>query len=493
MLSVLVAHSYFLRFDQKQWERAKPYPPLATLQVASTLRQAGHLVTVFDAMLAEGVESFDAQLAAALPQIVVFYEDTFNFLSKMCLGRMRQAACHMIASARRAGSRVIIAGPDASDSPEAYLSAGAEVVLIGEGLSTLNTLMNRLDATPRAATAELLVGLTGIASQAAATATVVRGGELLPVSQRPAFPAWDLIEIDRYRAVWLKAHGFFSLNMAASRGCSFRCNWCAKPIWGNHYLQRDAAEVAREMGYLRSTFKPDHVWFADDVFGFRVDWVTKFAAAARAEGGAIPFTIQTRADLLSAAMARALKSADCKEVWIGAESGSQRILDSMNKGTTVEQIATARKRLREEGIRVGFFIQLGYLDEQLEDILATRNLIETARPDDIGVSVSYPLPGTKFYDLVKAQLQAKTHWQESNDLEMMFAGTYSSDFYRGIRDLLHDQVSIENMSRQRTGGAEASIVRSLQRRWEILLASERQCRSAPAGHARLAAAAAHGS
>jgi anaerobic magnesium-protoporphyrin IX monomethyl ester cyclase len=492
MLSVLVAHSYFLRFDQKQWERAKPYPPLATLQVASTLRQAGHSVSVFDAMLAEGVESFDAQLASRSPQIAVFYEDTFNFLSKMCLGKMRQAACHMIAGARRAGVRVIVAGPDASDAPEAYLSAGAEVVLIGEGLSTLNILMDRLDANPQTPTADLLAGLTGIASQAAAAPSIVRGGALLPVSQRPAFPAWDLIDVERYRAVWLKAHGYFSLNMAASRGCSFRCNWCAKPIWGNHYLQRDAAEVAREMAYLRRTFHPDHIWFADDVFGFRVDWVTKFAAAAHAEGGPIPFTIQTRADLLSSAMARALKSAACKEVWIGAESGSQRILDSMNKGTTVEEIAVARKRLRDEGIRVGFFIQLGYLDEQLEDILATRNLIETVRPDDIGVSVSYPLPGTKFYDLVKAQLQAKTHWQESNDLEMMFEGTYNTEFYRRIRDLLHDQVSIENMSRQRIGGTELATMRSLQRRWEILIASEQQCRSAPASHAPLAAAAAHG-
>ena len=146
-------------------------------------------------------------------------------------------------------------------------------------------------------------------------------------------------------------------------------------------------------------------------------------------------------------MARALKDAHCQEVWIGAESGSQRVLDSMNKGTKVEEIPLARARLAAEDIRVGFFIQLGYLDEQLEDILATRALLENSRPDDIGVSVAYPLPGTKFYELVKEQLQAKTHWQESNDLEMMFEGTYSSDFYRAVRNLLHDQVSVEKQQR----------------------------------------------
>jgi anaerobic magnesium-protoporphyrin IX monomethyl ester cyclase len=476
MLSILVAHSYFLRFDQKQWDRAKPYPPLATLQVASTLRQAGHAVSVFDAMLAKGVAAFDAQLGAVKPQVIVFYEDTFNFLSKMCLGKMRQAACLMIASAQRGGTRVIVAGPDASDAPEAYLGSGAEVVLIGEGLAALRILIDRLDADPAMPASALVEGLTGVASLAGATANGIKAGELLPASQRPAFPAWDLIDVERYRAVWRQAHGFFSLNMAASRGCSFRCNWCAKPTWGNHYLQRDAADVAAEMAYLKRTFNPDHIWFADDVFGFRVDWVVKFAAAVHAESASIPFTIQTRADLLSSAMAQALKSANCKEVWIGAESGSQRILDSMNKGTTVEQIGAARLRLREHGIRVGFFIQLGYLDEQIEDILATRSLIDEARPDDIGVSVSYPLPGTKFYDQVKAQMQSKTHWQESNDLEMMFEGTYNSQFYRSIRDLLHEQVAID----------DPTALSALQRRWDRVIASEKHSRNAPRDRPRVA-------
>ena len=140
-------------------------------------------------------------------------------------------------------------------------------------------------------------------------------------------------------------------------------------------------------------------------------------------------------------MAHALKDAGCKEAWIGAESGSQRILDAMNKGTTVAEILTARARLQAVGIRVGFFIQLGYLGEELVDVLATRKLLDNARPDDVGVSVSYPLPGTTFHALVKEQLRGKTHWQESDDLEMMFQGTYTSDFYRAVRDLLHEQVA----------------------------------------------------
>jgi len=286
--------------------------------------------------------------------------------------------------------------------------------------------------------------------------------------------------MDRYRSVWIKTHGYFSLNMAASRGCSFRCAWCAKPTWGNLYLQRDAAAVASEMAYLKRSFDPQHIWFADDIFGFRVDWVKDFAAAA-ATGGSIRFTIQTRADLISESMAQALERAGCFEAWIGAESGSQRVLDAMNKGTTVSQILTARNFFRSAGIRVGFFIQLGYLGEQLADILATRDLLEAARPDEIGVSVSYPLPGTKFHELVKAQLGRKTHWQESSDLDMMFHGTYTSSFYRSVRDLLHDQILLQTavvgFGDETSRNPTALGARTLERRWNELIDSEAQYRS----------------
>jgi anaerobic magnesium-protoporphyrin IX monomethyl ester cyclase len=287
----------------------------------------------------------------------------------------------------------------------------------------------------------------------------------LPEPELPKLPARDLIDIEAYRAVWRGAHGYFSLNMAASRGCSFRCDWCAKPIWGNRYLQRAAADVAAEMLKLKSDYAPDHVWFADDIFGFRVDWVRDFAAVLAAGGGGVPFTIQLRADLASPAMAAALRDAGCREVWIGAESGSQKILDAMHKGTRVAEIAQARRALGSEGIRVGFFLMLGYVGEELDDILATRELVDRTQPDDIGVSVAYPLPGTKFFDLVKRDLGAKRNWEESNDLEMMFFGTYRSEFYRSVRNLLHDQV---------TEGQSPGV----RRRWDELVGAEAQYRQA---------------
>ena len=476
MLSILVCHSYFLRLDQKQIARAKPYPPLATLQVVSLLRDAGHRVAFFDAMLADGIEEYDQLLASEAPQLVLFYEDNFNFLSKMCLATMRRAACDMIGSARRAKARVIAAGPDVSDAPGPYLRAGADLALVGEGLSTLLELLPRLDTQLHIENEELVRGLSGISSLSGGKVVKAIGIKGLALAKHAGIAAWDLVDMERYRSVWMKAHGYFSLNMAASRGCSFRCTWCSKPIWGNQYLQRSPLEVAAEMAHLKRTFNPDHIGFADDIFGFRVDWVTQFAAATRAADAQIPFNIQTRADLISERMALALSEAGCKEAWIGAESGSQKILDAMNKGTTVSEIITARARLKSVGIRVGFFIQLGYIGEHLEDILATRDLLTTAQPDEIGVSVSYPLPGTKFYDLVKAQMQAKTHWHESNDLDMMFQGTYTSDFYRAVRNLLHDHVALQTADAPLPPECERATD-AIEHRWQELLRNESKYRS----------------
>jgi anaerobic magnesium-protoporphyrin IX monomethyl ester cyclase len=244
----------------------------------------------------------------------------------------------------------------------------------------------------------------------------------------------------QYRQAWKDAHGYFSLNMVSSRGCPYRCNWCAKPIYGNRYHARPAWSVAAEMLYLKTEFQPDRIWFADDIFALSPKWTFAFADAVESLGAQVPFKMQSRCDLMTRDTVEALRLAGCAEVWMGAESGSQRILDAMDKGTRVKDICRARENLRRHGIRACFFLQFGYPGETRSEIEETIRMVRETQPDDIGVSVSYPLPGTRFYEQVRAQLGHKSNWTDSADLAMVFRGEYPSEFYRALADALHAEV-----------------------------------------------------
>jgi anaerobic magnesium-protoporphyrin IX monomethyl ester cyclase len=228
--------------------------------------------------------------------------------------------------------------------------------------------------------------------------------------------------------------------MVSSRGCPYRCNWCAKPIYGNRYHVRPPWAVAAEMLYLKARFKADHIWFADDIFALSPKWTLAFADAVESQGAQMPFKMQSRCDLMTRDTVGALRRAGCAEVWMGAESGSQRILDAMDKGARVKDIYRARENLHKHGIRACFFLQFGYPGETWDEIEETIRMVRETRPDDIGVSVSYPLPGTRFYERVSAQLGPKSNWSDSADLAMMFQGEYSSEFYRALADALHAEV-----------------------------------------------------
>jgi radical SAM superfamily enzyme YgiQ (UPF0313 family) len=288
-----------------------------------------------------------------------------------------------------------------------------------------------------------------------------------------SFPARELIDVNQYRRAWRVAHGYFSLNIVASRGCPYRCNWCAKPIYGDSFAVRSANSVAEEMRRLKYDFGAQHLWFADDIFGLQAKWVRELAVEVERLGAAVPFKMQSRVDLMTRDTVRALRQAGCAEVWLGVESGSQRILDAMDKGTRVEQIAKARDNLRSEGIRACYFLQFGYQGEAWEDIQATVNLVRNTRPDDIGVSVSYPLPGTKFFDRVQSQLSYKTNWSDSEDLSMMFQGAYTDEFYRALHDALHAQVRSLNSGDEYATSSPADL-------WNRVVQLEKSCRNARA-------------
>ncbi len=432
MTDVLLTHSYFMRFDKKQWRNMQPYAPLATLYAASVLRSGGIDVALFDSMLAESESMLAVSLRRHHPEIVAIYDDCFNYLNKMCLERMRLAAFEMIAIAKREGKTVIVFSSDSADHADEYLSRGADFIIKGEGEQTLLELCGELLAGRRD-----FRHVNGIVF--AGEGRIIETMPRLPTKHLDSLPspAWDLIDMAMYKQAW-KRHGHFSMNVVTTRGCPFGCNWCAKPIYGRVYNSRSPQNVVNEIMFLKERYGPEHIWFCDDIFGLRPGWLEEFSEAASGSGMEIRYKCLSRPDLLLkentfAALARS----GCETVWLGAESGSQAILDAMEKGTTVDQIRLATRRLKEERIKVGYFIQFGYPGESYSDIRKTLELVSDEHPDEIGVAVSYPLPNTKFFEMVRAKLGNKRNWYDSDDLAPLFPGEFKPIFYKVLHRVIH--------------------------------------------------------
>lgn len=431
-MRIQFSHSYYLRFDPKQWATGKPYPPIGTLYAAALLRQYGYPVFFFDTMFAHGAEDILPSLDANRPDVLVLYDDGFNYLTKMCLTNMREAAFRMIRLAKKRGCIVIVSSSDATDQHEKYLEVGADFVLLGEAEQTLLELCAALGQPDR------FLSIPGLAyRQGEALIKTARRPVMKDLDQLP-FPAWDLVDLHPYRAMWLRHAGYFSLNIATTRGCPFHCNWCAKPIYGNRYNSRSPENVIAEIKMLQEKYQAVHFWFCDDIFGLKPGWIHRFADLVAQEGLQFRFKIQARVDLLlQEENIRDLARAGCDNIWMGAESGSQKILDAMDKGTTVAQIFAATRLLKQHGIHPSFFIQFGYPGETRQDIARTIRMINELLPHEIGISVSYPLPGTAFFERVKNELHEKSNWTDSDELALMFRNTYAPAFYKQLHRYVH--------------------------------------------------------
>lgn len=407
---MLVASPYHLALDPAEAALQKPYPPLGPLVSVAELRAAGHDVGFYDATFAAEPALFAHALSGHRPRRVALVSDPHAVPVKMCTLAQREAALHMVRLAREAGAAVLVAGPDATDHAEVYRAAGAEWVVTGEADTALRAW----------AAGELEPG-------------VVRRPNRTDLDALPD-PDWARVDLPAYAARWRRRHGRWELNLSTARGCPYRCNWCAKPTWGRSYQVASPQRVAAQVHAAREHHAPDALWFTDDVFAVKPAWLAAFRAALGADP--LPFRCNTRADLVrEGAYVRDLRAAGCREVWMGAESGSDTVLAAMDKDQTLADIETAVARLRGEGIRVGFFLQLGYPGERYADVLRTLDMVRRLRPDEIGVSVSYPLPGTPFHDRVKDQLRAD-NWERSMENRVLFAGAYPQPFYDAVREVL---------------------------------------------------------
>jgi anaerobic magnesium-protoporphyrin IX monomethyl ester cyclase len=443
MSKVLFSHSYYYKLDSKQWNTAMPYPPLGTIYAASFLRENNHKVSLFDVGLKDGPDDIKSILNTSTPDVLVIYDDGFNYLTKMCLTNMREAAFKMIKYAKNNNCKVIVASSDSTDHYEQYLNKGADFVILGEGEITLLDLVNKLDKNEDTTEVEGICYLNNENQvQKNKGRTILKDLDFLPL------PAWDLVNTNDYKTIWEKGGKEFTLNLATTRGCPYKCNWCAKPIYGTRYNSRSPKKVVEEIKYIEQNFGVTKFWMGDDIFGLKPNWVQTFRDELKANNLTIRYKIQSRADLLlQEDNIDALAESGLEEVWVGAESGSQKILDAMDKGTTIAQIKESTALLQSKGIRVAFFLQFGYLGETKKDIDLTIQMLKDFKPDDIGVSVSYPLPGTKFYDVVKSQLGNKSNWTDSDELALMFKSQFNPEFYKVLHRYVH-KVFRNNQAKQ---------------------------------------------
>ncbi|MFN3851184.1 MAG: B12-binding domain-containing radical SAM protein [Spirosomataceae bacterium] len=429
---ILFTHSYFYRFDPKQWAAQEPYPPYNTILVAAFMRQLGFEVDLFDSNLKKNPDEIEDKMQVISPKYLVIYDDSFNYLSKMCLTNMREACFRMIEIGKKYGCWVIVNSSDATDNYEKYLDAGADFIMLGEAELTLKELIEEIESNNTA------TKTTGVVYRANNQTIKTGKREILTNLDSLPQPAWDLVEIVDYQQIWQNKYGYFSLNIATTRGCPFKCNWCAKPIYGNRYNSRSPESVATEMSFLVEQFNVNHFWICDDIFGLKPNWVKEFKHFLERVAIKPKLKIQSRADLLlKDDTIDDLVACGLDEVWIGAESGSQKILDAMDKGITVEQIETATQILKKKGVKVAFFLQYGYLGENIEDIEMTLKMVDKLKPHTIGISVSYPLPGTGFHAKVQSQLKNKFNWEDSDDLDTMYRASFSSKFYKYLQRFTH--------------------------------------------------------
>jgi radical SAM superfamily enzyme YgiQ (UPF0313 family) len=335
----------------------------------------------------------------------------------------------IVKQAKACGWRVIVGGPEPANYPEQYLAAGADIVVKGEGELAMEAI---LQGAPLAQIPGLVFagGATGPARQ-------------LPNLDAQPWPDRERIDMGRYLKAWREHHGAGSVSIITARGCPYHCRWCSHSTYGNTHRRRSPGAVVEEVEWILQRYQPEQLWLADDVFTIHHGWIDKYAAEMKRRGLHIPFECITRADRMNARVAAQLAELGCYRVWIGSESGSQRLLDAMQRGVTVAQVRDAVGHLKQNGIRTGMFFMWGYEGEELSDIEATYEHVKTCAPDVFFTTISYPIKGTPFYEEVGSKLVQLGAWQTSTDRDIHIRGRHSRRYYHFADELLHSQTAAD--------------------------------------------------
>jgi radical SAM superfamily enzyme YgiQ (UPF0313 family) len=426
MADLLLTHGYFLAEDEKERQIMKPYPPLGLLYLAAFMKTRGYSVEIFDSTFAE---------RARLVQRFASESGTVGIYTTLMT---RRSVLEIVGAAKRHGWRVILGGPESANYTTEYLAAGVDAIVIGEGELTVSEL---LPALARAGP-HRLHDVPGIAFRDE-TGVVVHTRERLKIRDLDTLPQPDRDAIDHglYLDAWKTHHGASSINLITARGCPYRCNWCSHAVYGYTHRRRSPAAVADEMQAIVARYDPDQVWYADDVFTISHPWLAEYAAELARRGIHKPFETITRADRLQTERSvELLRELGCYRIWIGSESGSQKVLDGMERGVTVEQVRRSTKLAQAHGIQVGMFLMWGYEGEQLEDIAATVEHVKQTNPDVFLTTVSYPIKGTEYFAKLRDKIAMPVAWSEGSDRDHIVAGRRGREYYKLADRWLRNEV-----------------------------------------------------
>jgi anaerobic magnesium-protoporphyrin IX monomethyl ester cyclase len=445
-MHLLLTHGYFLYEDPKELQIMKPYPPLGILYICAHLRRKGVQVQVFDSTFSYRQELFDV-LRKGPPSVLGVYANLMT----------RPNVIEILRCAKDAGWQTIVGGPEPGAYIEQYLDAAADFVVIGEGETTLEELLPVLHGESHRSLEEI----AGIAFRAP-------GGNIIQTKPREQirdinaqpWPAREAIDMDRYVSVWREHHGTGAVSLITARGCPYHCRWCSHQVFGKTHRRRTPASVADELAWLVETYNPDIAWMADDVFTIHHGWLFQYATELKKRGLKVPFECISRADRLNPQVVQTLAEMGCFRVWIGSERGSQRILDAMERGVTVDEVQAAVSLCRSHGIQTGMFLMWGYEGEELDDVEATIQHVKKTDPDIFFTTVAYPIQGTDYSFQVAARTERLKEWSVSSDRDVRIQGRHSRHFYGLADQLLRSEVELEHTRKK--SGAEAGVIAELQ-------------------------------
>lgn len=415
-MSLLFTHAYYLSDDLKEQKIMKPYPPLGLLYVSAYLKSKNIANDVFDTTFSS-IEKQLEFIENKKPKVICMYT---NLMTKIEVIKLIKT----LKTEKFNFPKIVLGGPDVSYNVENYLKAGADFLVIGEGEETTFELYNAIINN------ENYHYINGIA--------FLKNNEVIQTNPRVKFkdldelplPNREAINMQKYLDTWKNNHGQSSMTISTQRGCPYTCKWCSTAVYGQSYRRRPAEQVAEEMKMLKEKFNPDALWFVDDVFTVSHKWLLAFREEVLKQDAIIPFECITRAERLNDEILDLLKEIGCFRIWIGAESGSQKIIDLMDRRVDVNVVKEAIQKTNALGMETGTFIMLGYPGETEEDITETIQYLKDANPTLYTITIAYPIKGTSLYNEVESKITNQLDWETTTDREIEFERTYSKKFYK---------------------------------------------------------------